>query len=65
MNEEIKEREIKKVSFLKNVTGKLKRTNDYSGIGAAVRSMVEGRALKLDFPSNDYLTREEDDTDNT
>ena len=63
MNEEQKEREIKRVSFLKDVTGQLKKTNDYSGIGAAVRSMVEGRALKLDFPSDDYLTRNEDDTD--
>ena len=63
MNEEEKEREIKRASFLKDVTRNLKRTNDYSGIGAAVRSLVDGRKLKLDFPSNDYLTRDEDDTD--
>ena len=63
MNEEEKKREIKRINFFRDVTGKLKRTTDYSGIGAAVRSMIDGRALKLDFPSDDYLTRKEDDAD--
>ena len=54
---------VKAVSFLKDITGKLKRTNDYSGIGAAVRSMIDGGKVKMDFPSDEYLTRDEDDTD--
>jgi len=66
MNEEQKERfrkSVKAVSFLKDVTGKLKRTNDYSGIGAAVRTMIDGGKVKMDFPSDEYLSRDEDDTD--
>ena len=63
MNEEQKERfkkTVKAVSFLKDVTGKLKRTNDYSGIGAAVRSMIEGGVVKTNYPSDDYLKEEDD-----
>ena len=58
MNEE-EEREIKRVSFLKDVTGRLKRTNDYSGIGAAVRSMIDGGVVKTNYPSDDYLKEED------
>ena len=63
MNEEQKERfrkSVKAVSFLKDITGKLKRTNDYSGIGAAVRSMIEGGVVKTNYPSDDYLKEEDD-----
>ena len=62
MNEEQKERfkkSVKAVSFLKDVTGKLKRINDYSGIGAAVRSMIEGGEVKTNYPSDDYLKEED------
>lgn len=59
MNEEKKEREIKKVSFLKDVTGRLKRTNDYSGIGAAVRSMIDGGVVNTSYASDDYLKEED------
>ena len=58
MNEE-EEREIKRVSFLKDVTGRLKRTNDYSGIGAAVRSMIDGGVVKTNYPSDDYLKKDD------
>ena len=58
MNEE-EERKIKRVSFLKDVTGRLKRTNDYSGIGAAVRSMIDGGVVKTNYPSDDYLKEED------
>ena len=44
--------------------GKLKRTNDWSGISAAVRTMIDGGQVRLDFPSDDYLKTNEDDTDN-
>ena len=43
--------------------GKLKRTNDWSGISAAVRTMIDGGQVKLDFPSDDYLKTNQDDTD--
>ena len=62
MNEEQKERfkkSVKAVSFLKDITVKLKRTNDYSGIGAAVRSMIEGGVVKTNYPSDDYLKEED------
>ena len=66
MNEEQKKRfrkSVKAVSFLKDVTGKLKRTNDWSGISAAVRTMIDGGQVRLDSPSDDYLKTNENDTD--
>ena len=63
MNEEQRERfskSVKAVCFLKDVTSKLKRTNDYSGIGATVRSMIEGGVVKTNYPSDDYLKEEDD-----
>lgn len=61
INEEQKERvrkSVKAVSFLKDLKGKLKRTNDYSWIGAAVRSMIEGGVVKTNYPSHDYIKEE-------
>lgn len=57
------EKAIKVANFMRDRQGKLKRTNDWSGISAAVRTMIDGGQVKLDFPSNDYLTKDEDDTD--
>ncbi len=54
---------LKIAQFMKDAQGKLKKVNDYSGIGAAVRTMVDGGKVKLDFPSDDYLTGD-NDTDN-
>ena len=41
----------------------LKRLIDWSGLGAAVRTMIDDGKVKLDFPSDDYLKTNEDDTD--
>ena len=57
------EKAIKVANFMRDRQGKLKRTNDWSGISAAVRTMIDGGQVRLDFPSDDYLTRNEDDTD--
>ena len=54
---------IKIANFMRDRQGKLKRTNDWSGIPAAVRTMIDGGQVRLDFPSDEYLTRDEDDTD--
>ena len=48
-------------NFMRDRQGKLKRTNEWSSISAAVRTMLDGGQVKLDFPSDDYLTRNEDD----
>ena len=56
------EKAIKVANFMKNAQGKLKKVNNWSGISAAVRTMIDGGQVKLDFPSNDYLTKDEDDT---
>jgi hypothetical protein len=54
---------IKVANFMRDRQGKLKRTNDWSGISAAVRTMIDGGQVRLDFPSDDYLKANEDDTD--
>ena len=48
------EKAIKVANFMRDRQGKLKRTNDWSGISAAVRTMIDGGQVKLDFPSDDY-----------
>ena len=50
-------------NFMRDRQGKLKRANDWSGISAAVRTMIDGGQLRLDFPSDDYLKTNENDTD--
>ncbi len=55
---------IKVANFMRDRQGKLKRTNDWSGISAAVRTMIDGGQVRLDFPSDDYLKTNEDDTGN-
>ena len=63
MNEKQKKRfrkSVKAVIFLKDVTGKLKRTHIYSGIGAAVRSMIDGGKVKIDFPRDEYSNEEDE-----
>ena len=57
------EKAIKVANFMRDRQGKLKRTNDWSGISAAVRTMIDGGQVKLNFPSDDYLTKDKDDTD--
>ena len=58
------EKAIKVANFMRDRQGKLKRANDWSGISAAVRTMIDGGQVRLDFPSDDYLKTNEDDTDN-
>ena len=58
------EKAIKVANFMRDQQGKLKRTNDWNGISAAVRTMIDGGQVRLDFPSDDYLTKDKDDTDN-
>ena len=57
------EKAIKVANFMRDRQGKLKRTNDWSGISAAVRTMIDGGQVKLNFPSDDYLTKGKDDPD--
>ena len=57
------EKAIKVANFMKDAQGKLKKVNDWSGLGAAVRTMIDDGKVKLDFPSDDYLKTNEDDTD--
>ena len=57
------EKAIKVANFMKDAQGKLKKVNDWSGLRAAVRTMIDGGQVKLDFPSDEYLERGEDDTD--
>ena len=54
---------MKVANFMKDAQGKLNKVNDWSGLRAAVRTMIDGGQVKLDFPSNEYLERGEDDTD--
>ena len=54
---------IKVANFMRDRQGKLKRSNDWSGISAAVRTMIDGGQVRLNFPSDDYLKANEDDTD--
>ena len=57
------EKAVKAANLMNDIKGKLKRTNDWSGISAAVRTMIDGGQVKLDFPSDDYLKTNKDDTD--
>ena len=57
------EKAIKVANFMKDAQGKLKKVNDWSGLRASVRTMIDGGQVKLDFPSDEYLERGEDDTD--
>ena len=54
---------IEIANFMRDRQGKLMRTNDWSTLSAAVRTMIDGGQVKLDFLSNDYLTKDKDDTD--
>ena len=61
---------IDKTNFEGMTQRYIAKTGDYDycfvGIWKSADAIAAQRlALKLDFTSNDYLTREEDDTDNT
>ena len=57
--EEEMEKAIKIAQFMKDAQGKLKKVNNYSGIGAAVRTMIDGGVVKTNYPSDDYLKEED------
>ena len=50
---------LKIAQFMKDAQGKLKKVNNYSGIGAAVRTMIDGGVVKTNYPSDDYLKDED------
>ena len=58
------EKALKIAQFMKDAQGKLKKVNNYSGIGAAVRTMIDGGVVKTNYPSDDYLTRDDDPDNN-
>ena len=37
----------------------IKNVNNYSGIGAAVRTMIDGEVVKTNDPTDDYLKEED------
>ena len=40
---------LKIAQFMKDTQGNLKKVNNYSGIGAAVRTMIEGGVVKTNI----------------
>ena len=44
---------------MKDAQGKLKKVNNYSGIGAAVRTMIDEEVVKTNDPTDDYLKEED------
>ncbi len=61
-DKEKQEKQIKSIQFAKAIDGSLKKVNNYTGIQAAVRSMIDGGRVKTNFLSDEYL--EEDGTSN-
>ena len=53
------EKALKIAQLMKDAQGKLKKINNYSGIGAAVRTMIDGGVVKTNYPSDDYLKEED------
>ena len=55
------EKAIRVANFMRDAQGKLKSTNNWSGLRAAVRTIVDGGKVKTDFSSDEYLERGGDD----